>query len=199
MEDLAEKEMNRFYESYVDGLLEEIIQSDFEKPSIPEVILAVITDLTNDDEGSSDIDDNHPNHIDLPHSNGLPQIYNFGQDKARSSSPITLTSNTNGHAINGEMDYYYTRVQQTVANVHDLSNHDSIRSTSSSNQSVAILSAAEPASNYLQVEWLTLHLIETLMSKPKIDDLDTSNASTYDSHYSSICRTRRQGRRDRHD
>ena len=200
MEDLAEKEMNRYYESYVDGLLEEVIQSDFEKPSIPEVILAVITDLTNDDDGDSlDVDDNHldpPNLPDPPYSNGSPQIYNFGQDKARSSSPIMISGNTNGNAINGEIDYYYTRVQQSVANVHDLSNHDSIRSTNSSNQSVAILPTTEPPSNYLQVECLIVVSIESCRTN-KIDDLDTSNTSTYDSHHSQICWTGRERRRDR--
>jgi hypothetical protein len=143
MEDLAEKELNNIYESYANDLIEEVIQSDFEKPSIPEVILAVITDLTNDDD---DDDDNNQK----PSTN-FNQIYNFNQDKARSSSPITYNNNTNG--TNGDIDHYYTRVHQTVTNVNGLANHDSIRSTNSSNQSIGLISASDPASTYLQVKF----------------------------------------------
>ncbi|CAF4433838.1 unnamed protein product, partial [Adineta steineri] len=53
MEDLAQKELTIIYESYINDLIEEVIQSDFEKPSIPEVILAVMTDLTNDERNLS--------------------------------------------------------------------------------------------------------------------------------------------------
>ncbi len=142
MEDLAEKELNTIYESYVNSLLEEVIQSDFEKPSIPEVILAVITDLTNDDDGDRDRDQQS--------STNFNQIYNFNQDKARSSSPITFNNNTNG--TNGDIDPYYTRVHQTVTNVNGLSNHGSIRSTTSSTQSTGLITATESTSNYLQVK-----------------------------------------------
>ena len=56
MEDLTERELNQRCEYYYQELLEEVIQSDSEQPSIPEVILAVITDLTNDQIESDDID-----------------------------------------------------------------------------------------------------------------------------------------------
>jgi hypothetical protein len=134
MEDLAEKELNNIYESYVNNLIEEVIQSDFEKPSIPEVILAVITDLTNDDD------------VNQQPSNNFNQIYNFNQDKARSSSPNTYNNGTNG-----DIDHYYTRVHQKAANINGLTTHDSIRSTNSSNKSIGLMSTADPASNYLQV------------------------------------------------
>ncbi len=141
MEDLTEKDLNKIYESYVNDLIEEIIQSDFEKPSIPEVILAVITDLTNDDD----------NEQQQPSSNNLNQIYNFNQDKARSSSPMPYNNpNTNG--TNGDIDHYYTRVHQTVNNASGLNNHDSIRSTNSSTQSLGLITLPEPTSNYLQVK-----------------------------------------------
>lgn len=156
MEDLAEKELNRIYESYVDDLLEEVIQSDFEKPSIPEVILAVITDLTNDDETEVQV---QPIPIDHHYNDSAEQVYNFSQDKARSSSP-TMATNLNGNHSNGEIDYYYTRVHQSVSNVHDLSNQDSIRSTNSSNQSLTMLSSTDPSSNYLQVGLIDCLLVE---------------------------------------
>ena len=50
MKDIAERELNHLCEYYYQDILEEVIQSDFEKPSIPEVILAVITDITDDDQ-----------------------------------------------------------------------------------------------------------------------------------------------------
>lgn len=50
MKDLAERELDHLCEQHFQQLLEEVIQSDFEKPSIPEVILAVITELTNEDD-----------------------------------------------------------------------------------------------------------------------------------------------------
>jgi len=142
MEDLAQKELNNIYESYINDLIEEVIQSDFEKPSIPEVILAVITDLTNDDDGNDHPQQQKP-------LNNLNQIYNFNQDKIRSSSPNTF-NNTNG--INGDIDHYYTRVHQKVANVNGLNNHDSMRSTNSSNKSIGLTSAVDPSSNPLQVK-----------------------------------------------
>lgn len=50
MKDLAERELDRLCEQHYQDLLEEVIQSDTDKPSIPEVILAVITELTNDED-----------------------------------------------------------------------------------------------------------------------------------------------------
>ena len=145
MEDVAEKEPTKIYESYVNDLIEEIIQSDFEKPSIPEVILAVITDLTNDD-------DHHERQLPLPPVVPAPanlnQIYNFNQDKPCSTSPMPYP-NTNG--TNGDIEHYYTRVHQTVTNNNGVNNHDSVRSTNSSNQSSALATVAEPTSNYVQV------------------------------------------------
>ena len=148
MEDLAEKESTKIYESYVNDLIEEVIQSDFEKPSIPEVILAVITDLTNDDD--------HQEQQLLPPlpaapSNNLNQIYNFNQEKPRSASPSAYP-NSNG--TNGDIEHYYTRVHQTVANTNGFNNHDSVRSNTSSNQSIALATVPDPTANYLQVKTL---------------------------------------------
>jgi len=154
MEDLAEKELNRIYESYVDDLLEEIIQSDFEKPSIPEVILAVITDLTNDDETESETQV-IPIESQMYNNDG-EQVYNFGSDKLCSTSAIPTNNNSNG-----DTDYYYTRVHQSVSNSHDLSAQDSIRSTTSSSQSLGLVSSIEPSSNYLQTRATRRRTIRT--------------------------------------
>ena len=148
MEDLALKEKTLAYESYIDDLIEEVIQSDFEKPSIPEVILAVITDLTNDGDGFEEI----INPMDQEYSNGSQQIYNFSQDKARSTSPMIINSNNNPtNANTADTDYYYTRVHQTVTNMNDLNHQESIRVNNNSNQNSALVSAIDPSSNYLQV------------------------------------------------
>lgn len=145
MDDVAEKEPTKIFESYVNDLIEEVIQSDFEKPSIPEVILAVITDLTNDD-------DRHEGQLPpppvVPAPTNLNQVYNFNQDKPRSTSPMPYP-NTNG--TNGDIEHYYTRVHQTVTNINGVNNHDSVRSTNSSNQSIALATVPEPTSNYVQV------------------------------------------------
>lgn len=143
MEDVAEKDSSKVYESYVDDLIEEVIQSDFEKPSIPEVILAVITDLTNDDDHPE-----RPLPAAISASTNLTQIYNFNQDKPRSTSPMPYP-NTNG--TNGDIEQYYTRVHQTVTNNNGINNQDSVRSTTSSNQSIAVPTVPEPTSNYGQV------------------------------------------------
>ena len=146
LEDLAEKELNKIHEAYVNDLIEEVIQSDFEKPSIPEVILAVITDLTNDDgdEIVLDVDDEQQQ----PPTNNFNQIYNFNQDKTiRSTSPSVYPTN----GTNGDIDQYYTRVHQTVNNVSNLTGHDSIRSTNSSSQSLALITGSEPQANNIQV------------------------------------------------
>ena len=45
--------VNKACESFYHDLLEEVLQSDFEQPSIPEVILAVITELTSPPKGIS--------------------------------------------------------------------------------------------------------------------------------------------------
>ncbi|CAF0796707.1 unnamed protein product [Didymodactylos carnosus] len=52
----SDQELDDICRTYVNSLIEEVIQSDFEKPSLPEVILAVITDLTNDE---TDVDLSH--------------------------------------------------------------------------------------------------------------------------------------------
>ena len=145
MEDLAGKELNLVYESYINDLIEEVIQSDFEKPSIPEVILAVITDLTNDD-------DHYPNTDQQQHLNEFNKIYNFSQDnKARSTSPI-IYNNNNNNGTNGDIDNYYKSVHQTITNVNGINNHDTVRSTTSSNQSIGLTSSTtDPTSNYVQV------------------------------------------------
>ena len=93
MKDIAERELNNLCEYYYQDILEEVIQSDFEKPSIPEVILAVITDITDDDQvqniqnpiyyfnqHSNDDIDTYYKHIHqaATHSNG--------QDSARSTT-----------------------------------------------------------------------------------------------------------------
>ena len=100
MEDLIERELNNLYEN----LLEEIIQSDFEQPSIPEVILAVITDLTKDEVENS--------------------IYYFNPDDS----------------TNNELESYYTRMHQTVKKLND---HDTSRSTNSSDQSINLIPTNE--------------------------------------------------------
>ncbi|CAF2709530.1 unnamed protein product [Rotaria sp. Silwood2] len=142
MKDLADKESDNIYESYINDLIEEVIQSDFEKPSIPEVILAVITDLTNDD------DDDVIQNNDQQYLNDFNQIYNFNQDKLHTAQPIVYNNYNNG--TNGDIDNYYTRVHQTVKNASGITNHDSMRSTNSSNQSTGVTSAAaEPTSTYL--------------------------------------------------
>ena len=50
LEDLVERTLNKTCERYYNEILEEVLQSDCEQPSIPEVILAVITELTSDDQ-----------------------------------------------------------------------------------------------------------------------------------------------------
>ncbi|CAF0868970.1 unnamed protein product [Didymodactylos carnosus] len=62
MEDVkpTDRELDDICQVYVNSLIEEVIQSDFEKPSIPEVILAVITDLTNDE---TDVDVDYPDYL----------------------------------------------------------------------------------------------------------------------------------------
>jgi hypothetical protein len=169
MEDLTDKDLNKIYESYVNDLIEEVIQSDFEKPSIPEVILAVITDLTNDDD---DTEQQLPPQTSSSSTNNINQIYNFNQDKARSSSPMPYNNNnqtTNG--TNGDTDHYYTRVHQAVNNINGLNNHDSVRSTNSSTQSLGLTTAPETTSNYLQVK------------------ISSFNSSSYHSNNSKICWT----------
>ncbi|CAM4879525.1 unnamed protein product [Rotaria socialis] len=138
MEDLAGKEFNSIYESYINDLIEEVIQSDFEKPSIPEVILAVITDLTNDD-------DNDNQNTNQPYTNEFNQVYNFNQDKSHLVPQIAYNNGT----ANGDLDSYYTRVHQTVIHVNGSTNHDSVLSTNSSNQSNVVPLPTEPAANYL--------------------------------------------------
>lgn len=179
MEDLTDKDLNKIHEAYVNDLIEEVIQSDFEKPSIPEVILAVITDLTNDDgdEIVLDVDDDQA-------TKNFNQIYNFNQDKTRSTSPSVY--HTNG--TNGDIDQYYTRVHQTVNNISNLSGHDSMRSTNSSSQSLALITGSEPTANHLQVQifrrkikfkiWLLVFFF-----------LDSCNTSSNNSYNTTICWT----------
>ncbi|CAF0754749.1 unnamed protein product [Rotaria sordida] len=140
MKDLADKELDNIYESYINDLIEEVIQSDFEKPSIPEVILAVITDLTNDDDDADQ--NNQQQYLD-----DFNQIYNFSQDKPHPTQPIVYNNYNND--ANGDIDNYYTRVHQTIKTSSGLTNHDSIRSTNSSNQSTGLPSATDPTSTYL--------------------------------------------------
>ncbi|CAF0727223.1 unnamed protein product [Adineta steineri] len=155
MEDLAQKELTIIYESYINDLIEEVIQSDFEKPSIPEVILAVITDLTNDDDDDDDKDD--PKHL-----NGFNQIYNFSQDKLRSSSPTIYSNNNNNGTAHTDIDPYYARASQlTAASTNGLNNHDSVRSTSSSIQSIGVITGPDPAATYLQTRATRRRTIRT--------------------------------------
>lgn len=149
LEDITQSEEDNIYESYVEALIEEVIQSDFEKPSIPEVILAVITDLTND----NDVIDEPMVPVETVYSNGTQHIYNFGQEKGRSTSPVIVTgNNTNININSGEIDCYYTRVQQTVSHVHDGPNQDSMPSNNtSSNQVVGQAPIVDGSSNHHQV------------------------------------------------
>lgn len=132
MEDITERELNNLCEYYYEDLLEEIIQSDFEKPSIPEVILAVITDLTNDDE---------ENKIDLENNDS---IYYFNQDTPHSTSSSIINSNN-------DMDIYYTQVNRTKTNFNG---HDTVASTDSSDKSVALIPIINETSDELQVKIL---------------------------------------------
>jgi hypothetical protein len=127
MEDLDERELNNLCEFYYQNLLEEVIQSDFEKPSIPEVILAVITDLTNEDNEGVDV-------IEFE-NNTQNSIYYFNQD-----------TNTNN-----DIEYYYTRIHQAAPNVND---HDTELSTNSSDQSITLVPIIDQTSNELQVKFL---------------------------------------------
>lgn len=140
LEDLAGKEYNSIYESYINDLIEEVIQSDFEKPSIPEVILAVITDLTNDE----DEDNRNKN---PQYTNNAHPVYNFSQDKTHLAPQIMYNNGT----ANNDIDNYYTHVHQTVVQVNGSTNHDSVRSTNSSNPSAAVPSQPDPAAVYLTV------------------------------------------------
>jgi hypothetical protein len=181
IEDLAGKELNSVYESYINDLIEEVIQSDFEKPSIPEVILAVITDLTNDD-------DNHQN-TDQQHLNDFSKIYNFSQNKARSTSPIITNNNNNTNGTNGDIDHYYKRVHQAIATVNGVNNHGSIRSTNSSSQSIGLTSSTDPTSNYLQVQFF-FKISLFFINKNMLFFSDSSNTSSYYSNDTTICWTR---------
>jgi hypothetical protein len=136
MEDLAERELKNLCEYYYQNLLEEVIQSDFEKPSIPEVILAVITDFTNDD------DDNEQIHFENNYNNQIP-IYYFNPDALRSNSPSVLNTNN-------DIDSYYTRVHQAGT---DVDGHDTARSTNSSDQSIILIPIIDQTENGLQVKF----------------------------------------------
>jgi hypothetical protein len=182
MEDLAQKEFNKICESYINDLIEEVIQSDFEKPSIPEVILAVITDLTHDDNN-----DDHDHTSDQQHFNGFNQIYNFSQDKTRSISPIVYNNN---NGTNGDIDPYYTRVHQTGKIGSGLNNHDSVRSTNSSSQSIGLTSTADPTASYLQVKFILKMFWFFVTRKQILRFLDSSNTSSYYSNNTTICWTR---------
>ena len=191
MDDASDKDLNKIYESYVNDLIEEVIQSDFEKPSIPEVILAVITDLTNDDDDDNSNNDPEqqlqpPPPTSSSSTNNLNQIYNFYQDKARSPSPMPYNNQTT-NGTNGDIDNYYTRVHQTVNNINGLNNHDSVRSTNSSTQSLGLTTAPETTSNYLQVNILSFEIIEYLFFLFLFKD--SSNSSSYHSNNSKICWT----------
>ena len=78
MKDLAERELTRLCERHYQDLLEEVIQSDTEKPSIPEVILAVITELTNDEDEFNE------------NSNYRTSIEPFNQDTSYSTDDTEL-------------------------------------------------------------------------------------------------------------
>ncbi|UJR33757.1 hypothetical protein I4U23_021184 [Adineta vaga] len=155
-EDLASKEFIRIHESYINDLIEEVIQSDFEKPSIPEVILAVITDLTHDD----DQEEAEDNDLVQQHLNGFNQIYNFNQDKGHSSSS-TIYHNNQNNGTNGDIDHYYTRVNQVTTHLNGGSNHDTVRSTNSSSQSIGLTSSTDPSSTYAQTRATRRRTIRT--------------------------------------
>jgi hypothetical protein len=135
MKDLAERELNNLCELHYQNLLEEVIQSDFEKPSIPEVILAVITDLTNDEN------EQHQQEIEFENHNNN-SIYYFNLNRSPSNSPSVINTNS-------DIDYYYTNMHQNVMNNND---HDTERSTDSSDQNIALIPIIDQTSDYLQVK-----------------------------------------------
>ncbi|CAF1150990.1 unnamed protein product [Adineta steineri] len=150
IEDLARRELDNRCELYYQDLLEEIIQSDFEKPSIPEVILSVITDLTADDVDDDDIEQTCEEEIEFETDN-IDSIYYFKQDKPRlNSSPMLNTNN--------DIDYYYTCVRQAVENGND---HDTMRSINNSDQIIPIISNIDQTSNSLQTRETRRRTIRT--------------------------------------
>ena len=116
---LSEKELNALCELFYQGLLEEVIQSDFEKPSIPEVILAVITDLTNDDDKKPQDSDNNPSSA----------VYYFNQEQ---DQPPTATI----ASTSADIEQYYAHVRQSIT---ETNGHDSMRSTKSSSSSIDVI------------------------------------------------------------
>jgi len=139
MEDLAERELNNLCEFFYQDLLEEIIQSDFEKPSIPEVILAVITDLTKDDNDNDQIE--YENNNNNNHQNS---IYYFNPEIPNSNLSSVINPND-------DIDYYYTRVHQAATNANG---HDTLLSVNSSDQSIALIPIIDQTSNEIQVKFL---------------------------------------------
>jgi hypothetical protein len=133
MEDLAERELNNLCEIYYQDLLEEVIQSDFEKPSIPEVILSVITDLTKDDN----------NNIE---SSNLNSVYYFNPDTPRSNSSAGINTND-------DIDYHYRDIQKTLTNMNS---QETERSTDSSDQSITLIPINNQSSNETEVKNVTL-------------------------------------------
>ena len=116
---LSEKELNALCDLFYQGLLEEVIQSDFEKPSIPEVILAVITDLTNDDSKKPSDSENDPSST----------VYYFNQEQDRPPTATVASSSA-------EIEHYYAHVRQSIP---DANGHDSMRSTKSSSSSIDLI------------------------------------------------------------
>jgi hypothetical protein len=139
MKDLAERELNNLCEFFYQDLLEEIIQSDFEKPSIPEVILSVITDLTNDDEDVQQ--QQHEEDIEFE-NDPINSIYCFNQGELLANSPAVINTN-------GDIYDYYTRVRQAVPN-------DNSEGTISSDQNIALIPIIDQTSNSLQVNFYIL-------------------------------------------
>jgi hypothetical protein len=132
MKDLAQRELNHLCEYYYQDLLEEVIQSDFDKPSIPEVILAVITDLTAEDEFQLEDIHNHQN-----------PMYYF-------NPPISHSNSSSMINTNDDIDTYYTRVHQAATNSNG---QDSARSATSSDQSITLVPIIDQTSNELQVRF----------------------------------------------
>ena len=90
---------------------------------------------------------NHQQEIEFENHNNN-SIYYFNQDK----SPFKFTICNNN--TNGDIDYYYTRVHQTCNEW--INDHDTVRSTNSSDQSIGLIPTIDQTSNYLQVKFLIL-------------------------------------------
>lgn len=145
MKDLAERELNELCKLYYQDLLEEVIQSDFEKPSIPEVILSVITDLTNDDEDDHQ-QQHHEDEIEFENDN-INSVYYFNQEESCLNSPFGINTND-------DIDPYYKHVRQAITNGNA---EDTMCSEKSLDQNISLIPIIDQTTNSLQVNfWISM-------------------------------------------